>query len=62
VEIFDVDSRGLIEERLGLRIRERIGVILKPDGGYEEHAMTDPNDWAVFYSCLTQYRFKEKTA
>ena len=52
--------RALIEPRLGVRIRERLGVALQPDGTYEEREYTDPNDMAAFLGCLAQYRFKEK--
>lgn len=38
----------------------RAVVQLKPDGAYRFHKLEDPNDMAVFISCLTIYRHREK--
>jgi hypothetical protein len=40
-------------------VTHRAALRLRPDGTYRLDALIDPNDWAVFMSCLTILRFKE---
>ena len=41
------------------RVKRRAALRLRPDGTYRFEPLDDPNDWAVFMSCLTLKRFLE---
>lgn len=43
-----------------LSVTHRAAVRLRADGSYRFDALTDPDDWPAFLSCLTLHRFKEK--
>lgn len=50
------------EKESGKRIEGRHTIELRDDGTYRIHEMKDPDDWAVFLSCLTLYNFRNKHA
>ena len=41
-------------------VTRRAAVQLREDGSYRFHHLSNPNDFAVFMSCLTVHRFKEQ--
>lgn len=43
-------------------VTRRGALRLRPDGTYRLDALNDPNDWAVFLSCLTLHRYAESHA
>jgi hypothetical protein len=43
-------------------VTRRAALRLRPDGTYRLDALNDPNDWSVFLSCLTLYRYAESLA
>lgn len=55
----------LLNENLGLKIKKRFGLLLKPTGNYELTEFKDPNDKQDFLACLWlhwQKRTKYKTS
>lgn len=50
------------EKQSGKRIEGRHTIQLRNDGTYRIHEMKDPEDWAVFLSCLTLHNFRNKHA
>lgn len=50
------------EKQSGKRIEGRHTIQLRDDGTYRIHEMKDPEDWAVFLSCLTLHNFRNKHA
>lgn len=45
----------------GMRIQSRYVLRLKDNGTYDLKPHTDPDDWAVFLSCLNLLRYRERT-
>lgn len=43
-------------------VTRRGALRLRPDGTYRLDALNDPDDWAVFLSCLTLHRYAESHA
>lgn len=43
-------------------VTRRGALRLRPDGTYRLDALTNPDDWSVFLSCLTVLRYMEKHA
>lgn len=54
--------KNAVEQETGKRVPGRYTLQLRDDGTYRLHEMKDPDDWAVFLSCLTLHRFRNKHA
>lgn len=54
--------KNAVEHETGRRVQGRYAVELRDDGTYRLHPMTDSEDWAVFLSCLTLHRYRNKHA
>lgn len=48
----DAGYAMLFDENFGIKIKERYGLLLKPNGNYELHPFNDKNDFQDFQACL----------